>query len=74
MAEETATVSLNGHPTTTGKPNRLITALKSLKPLRVGTAPPPAAQPLPDDADYGMHGVTKSVDVWFDYQVEEVRQ
>ena len=73
MAEETATVSLNGQPTTASKPNRLLGALKNLKPLRVTPAPAPI-QPLPEDTDYGMHGVTRNVDVWFDYQVAEVRQ
>ena len=72
MTEETATVSPNGHPATTQKPNRLLGVLKNLKPMRF--AAPPAAEPLPAESDYGMHGVTKNVDVWFDYHVDEVRK
>jgi hypothetical protein len=52
--------------------HRLFGAIRNLKPLRIA-APPPEA-PLPDDPAYGMHGVTRSVDVWFDYQVNDVKK
>ena len=52
-------------------PNRLKGFLRNLTPFRVlpTTAPGPAAE----STTYGVHGITKNVDVWFEYRVHEVR-
>jgi len=71
--EAVASPNGNNGRADTAKPNRLFNMLRNLKlkPFRFGAAP--AAPPPPDD-DYGMHGITQNVDVWFEYRVGEVKQ
>ena len=71
MVDESATIASNGHKPPATKPNRLFSALKTLKPIRVAAAPPIDA---PDNPSYGMQGVTSDTDIWFDYRVDEVKK
>lgn len=59
---------------TAAPPNRVSDLLGDLKlnPVHVPVAEEGA--PPDETASYGMHGVTKSVDVWFEYRVNEVKQ